>query len=64
MPNNIKNIRENKGIKQSELAEILNISQSALANKEAGRRLFTVEEVLKLEELFDISIKDMFKENK
>lgn len=62
--NNIKSIRERLGIRQDDLAKILNISASTLSNKEAGRRHFTVEEVLKLEKILNVSVSEMFKENK
>lgn len=64
MKNNIKAIRESKKLTQSKVCEVLGISQSALANKEAGRRPFSVEELLKLEILLNVSINDMFKETK
>lgn len=61
MANNIKAIREAKGITQTELANRLGITQASLSNKEAERRPFTVEEVLKLEEILNISVREMFK---
>lgn len=64
MKNNIKAIRESKKIPQSKVCEALKISRSALVNKEAGRRSFSVEELLKLEIILNVSINDMFKETK
>lgn len=61
MANNIKTIRESKNISQDKLAKILGISASALSNKEAGRRPFSVEEVLILEEVLNVTVRQMFK---
>lgn len=61
MANNIKTIRESKNISQDRLAKILGISASALSNKEAGRRPFSVEEVLILEEVLNVTVRQMFK---
>lgn len=62
MANNIKDIRIEKGISQLKLCELLGISQTSLSNKESGRRPFTVEEVLKLEEILEVTVREMFKE--
>lgn len=60
----IKQLRENKGITQEDIAKKLNIKQSTYSNKEAGKRSFTVEELLKLELILGVSISDMYKELK
>lgn len=62
MYNNVKKIRKEKGISQKEICEALNISQSALSNKEASRRPFTVKELLILEKILGVSIGEMFKD--
>lgn len=61
MANNIKSIRESKKLTQEYMAKMLEISPSAYCNKEVGRRPFTVEEVLNMEEIFGVSVRDMFK---
>lgn len=60
MANNIKELREKLGIKQEELAKILGIEPATLSNKENGRRSFTVKEVLILEDILNVSVRDMF----
>lgn len=62
MKNNVKKIRKEKGISQLELCAILNISQSSLSNKEAGRRSFSAKELITLEIVLDTNISDIFKE--
>lgn len=64
MENNVKETREEKGISQSEMCKILEITQPSLSNKEAGRRPFTVDELLKLEIVLNTSISELFKEKK
>lgn len=60
----IRQLRESKNIKQKEIAEKLGIDPSAYSNKEAGRRAFTVEELLKLELILETTISEMYKELK
>ena len=59
MKNNIKKIRIDRGINQLELCSILNISQSALLNKEANRRPFTVNELIILSNYFNLNLEDL-----
>ena len=59
MKNNIKKIRIDRGINQLELCSILNISQSALSNKEANRRPFTVNELIILSNYFNLNLEDL-----
>lgn len=61
MTNNIKAIRESRKLTQECVARSLGIAASSYSNKEAGRRPFTVKEVLKMEEIFMVSVRDMFK---
>lgn len=60
----IRQLREEKNIKQREVAKKLGIETSTYSNKEAGRRAFTVEELLKLELILDTTISEMYKELK
>lgn len=62
--NNIKEYRKKKGYTQKEIADILGIKQASYSDKERGRRGFTVEELLQLEDILGVSISDMFKELK
>lgn len=62
--NNIKEYRKEKGYTQKEIADILGIKQASYSDKERGRRGFTVEELLQLEDILGVSISDMFKELK
>lgn len=62
--NNIKEYRKKKGYTQKEIADILGIKQASYSDKERGRRGFTVEELLQLEDILGVSISDMFKDLK
>lgn len=62
--NNIKEYRKKKGYTQKEIADILEIKQASYSDKERGRRGFTVEELLQLEDILGVSISDMFKDLK
>ena len=59
MKNNIKKIRIDRGINQLELCSILNISQSALSNKDPNRRPFTVNELIILSNYFNLNLEDL-----
>ena len=62
--NNVKEYRKKKGYTQKEIADILGIKQASYSDKERGRRGFTVEELLILEDVLNVSISDMFKDLK
>lgn len=62
--NNIKEYRKKKGYTQKEIADTLKIKQASYSDKERGRRGFTVEELLQLEDILGVSISDMFKDLK
>ena len=62
--NNIKEYRKKKGYTQKEIADTLGIKQASYSDKERGRRGFTVEELLQLEDILGVSISDMFKDLK
>lgn len=57
---NIKQIRIDKGYKQEEVAAVLKISRAAYTNIENGKRDPDTETLLKLADLFGISIDSMF----
>ena len=62
--NNVKEYRKKKGYTQKEIADTLKIKQASYSDKERGRRGFTVEELLQLEDILGVSISDMFKDLK
>lgn len=54
--NNIENLRFEKGLNQKELANILEISQSAISEWEKELRLPKIEHLIKMSDLFEESI--------
>ncbi|WP_044737159.1 helix-turn-helix transcriptional regulator [Geobacillus kaustophilus] len=53
-------LRKKKGITQKELASYLGISVRAYSMKERGERQFTLDEMFKLRDFFDMRIEDIF----
>ncbi len=57
----LKQLREEKGIQQSELAKILNISRQSVSNYENGTRFPSDEKLfIKMAEYFDVSVDYLF----
>lgn len=56
MKDTIKYLRIRKDITQEEIAQILNITRSAYANYEQGRRTPDLDTIAKLSEYYDVSI--------
>ncbi len=52
---NIKAIRETKGLKQIEVAKHINVDKSAYSKMEKGMRSVTVEELQKIAQLFNMT---------
>lgn len=52
----ITNLREEKKFKVKELAEVLNITATAYAHYEKGRRIPPTENLVKLAELYNVSV--------
>lgn len=52
---NIKNIREEKGLKQIEVATHIGVDKSAYSKIEKGSRALTVEELQKMAQLFNMT---------
>ncbi|WP_010182964.1 helix-turn-helix domain-containing protein [Aquimarina agarilytica] len=52
---NIKNIREQKNLKQIEVATHINVDKSAYSKIEKGTRAITVEELYKMAQLFNMT---------
>lgn len=55
MADNIKNIREEKGLKQIEVANHIGVDKSAYSKIEKGLRSLTVEELQKIAQLFNMA---------
>lgn len=56
---NLKNLRIDNDIKQSSIAKILNISQGAYAKYESGQREPSFDTLVKISNLFKVSIDDL-----
>ena len=54
--NRLKMLRKIHGLKQREVAEILNISTRAYGNYEEGRNLITLESAIRIANLYKSSI--------
>mgnify|MGYP003542723979 FL=1 len=53
---NLKSIREDKDIKQKDIAKILNVSQNTYSQYETGVISLTAEILIKLSDFYDVSI--------
>ena len=53
---NLKNIREDRDIKQKEIAAMLNVSQNTYSQYETGVISLTAEVLIKLSDFYDVSI--------
>jgi methanogenic corrinoid protein MtbC1 len=56
---NIKTLRKEKNINQSQLADLLSISQTSVAHYEKGDRQPTIETLMKLSSIFEVSIDEL-----
>lgn len=61
--NNLVKYRNLMGLKQSELAKMINYSDKSISKWERGEGLPDLKATIKLSEIFGISIDDMLKEN-
>ena len=52
----IRNLREDRDLKQREIAAILNCSQRVYSNYEMGERDIPTEVLIKLSDFYDVSI--------
>ena len=55
----VKGLREQWGINQQRLAELLNISRPAISQIESGERKISAEELKKLSEIFHIPLDNL-----
>ena len=63
MNNKVKLLRLEKGLKQKEMAELLEMNHSTYVSKELGDRRFNIYEAIKLAEIFDCNVEDIFLDN-
>ena len=59
----IVQLRIEKGISQEELAEILGVSRQSVSKWEMGQMLPQIDKVLRLSEIFNVSIDELLREN-
>lgn len=52
----VKEERKKRGVSQLEMAEYLNMTQSSYSKIEQGKQKLLVEDLMKIAEIFDISI--------
>ncbi len=60
MKNNLEKMRKEKGLKQDELAEILEVSRQTIGSLENGRYNPSIILAFKIAKYFDKSIEDIF----
>lgn len=60
----IKRLRKNKGLKQQELAEILGIKRNTYSDWENGKTEPRFDNLVKLADLFDVSLDWLFGRDK
>jgi len=61
--NNLKQLREQRGLKQKFIAEKLGISPNYYSQIENGHRYPQVEHLLKLRDIFNVKLDDIFFNN-
>ena len=61
--NNLKQLREDRGIKQKFIAEQLGISANYYSQIENGHRKIQLEHLLKLRNIFNVKLDDIFFNN-
>ena len=55
----IKEYRIVKGYTQREIAELLGIKQNTYSDKERGKTKFTIDEIIAIKELFEVTYDDL-----
>lgn len=60
MKNNVRNLREDKNLTQSDLAEAVNVSRQTIHSIESGKFVPTTILALKLARLFEVRVEDIF----
>ena len=56
----LKDLREDKDLKQSDIAELLGVSQQQYSKYESGVSDLPIPQLLKLADFYDISLDDLF----
>lgn len=57
---NIKRLRKNKGLTQQEIADLVHVNRVTYTNWEKGKREPSFENLVKLADLFDVSLDCLF----
>jgi len=60
MKNNIAKIRKRKGLTQMELAELVGVNRFHISNIERGKSLPSVKLLIKIANVLDVSLNDLF----
>lgn len=59
--NKISEFRKNKKLSQSELAELMNVSQNTISQWEIGIRNPSIKSAIKLAEILDTTVEELYK---
>ena len=54
--NNLRNIREDRDLKQKDLAKVLNVSQNTYSQYETGVIALTAEVLIKLADFYNVTV--------
>lgn len=60
MKNNLEQLRKERGIRQEELAEILEVSRQTISSLEKGRYNPSIQLAFKIARYFNLSIEEVF----
>lgn len=56
----LKSLRAKRGLRQRDMAELLNMPITTYSSKENGERKFTIEEAITLSDIFKCDIREIF----
>jgi len=62
MINFLAHYRKNKGLKQFEVAKLLNVSDVMISKWETGKVMPSNEQIVKLSEIYQVSVSKLFPE--
>lgn len=60
MRNHLERLRKERGIKQEELAEVLEVSRQTISSLEKGRYNPSIQLAFKIARYFDLTIEEIF----